>query len=237
MDEEPLGLIMIILDENIFLTRKDRPCSERLSYVRQQTNRPLPADIWSFGYGYFDDPSNGYAYSGYYYDGRYRPVAERILHKYQLKPTSSILEIGCAKGFLLKEFIDMGIKVCGIDFSHYAVGNAHPAICNYVFQGDCSESSSLPIHEKFDLVIAKEVLPHLDINQIRRTLSNCKVWAQDPTNVLLQIQVVQNHYQASKVKQFDPTHKTLMDTHGWLTLLQQCEFKGSVHFKRLFQDD
>ena len=39
-----------------------------------------------------------------------------------LKPQSQkVLEIGCAKGFLVKAFQDMGIDAIGIDISSYAI--------------------------------------------------------------------------------------------------------------------
>src|SRR5690349_13965537 len=63
------------------------------------------------------DGERQYGYGGYKYDGRWRPVAQKIVDFYKLKPGSSILDVGCGKAFLLYEFTQVlpGAKVSGID--------------------------------------------------------------------------------------------------------------------------
>src|SRR5437879_2199540 len=55
-----------------------------------------------FGKDYFDGP-RAQGYGGYLYDGRWKPVARRLKEHYGLGESASILDIGCAKGFLLHD--------------------------------------------------------------------------------------------------------------------------------------
>src|SRR6058998_3062377 len=53
-----------------------------------------------FGKDYFDGDRQ-YGYGGYKYDGRWRPFAENLIAHYALKAGDKVLDIGCAKGFLV----------------------------------------------------------------------------------------------------------------------------------------
>ena len=61
-----------------------------------------------YGEMYFDGPRE-YGYGGYRYDGRWQPVARDIVHHFGLKPGDRVLDVGCAKGFLLKDLLALGI--------------------------------------------------------------------------------------------------------------------------------
>ena len=52
-----------------------------------------------------------------------------MIHRFKIEKTDSILEIGCAKGYILYEFLKLGFNnIKGLDISKYAVDNSHPEI-------------------------------------------------------------------------------------------------------------
>ena len=73
-----------------------------------------------FGAEYFDGDRK-YGYGGYYQDRRWKPVAKDIINFFKLEQRSVILDIGCAKGFLVAEFRDKGMSAYGMDISPYAI--------------------------------------------------------------------------------------------------------------------
>src|SRR5436189_1421332 len=73
-----------------------------------------------YGEMYFDGPRE-YGYGGYRYDGRWQPVAKDIVDHFGLKPGDRVLDIGCAKGFLVKDLITLDIDAYGVDISRYAL--------------------------------------------------------------------------------------------------------------------
>jgi protein-L-isoaspartate(D-aspartate) O-methyltransferase len=93
-----------------------------------------------FGKDYWDGDRR-YGFGGYYYDGRWRQVAEAMIAHYDLRPGARILDIGCGKGFLLYEFTQAldGAQVSGIDISEYGIENAKEEVRDYLRVGHCQD--------------------------------------------------------------------------------------------------
>ena len=116
------------------------------------------------------DGDRKYGYGGFYYDGRWRVVAEEIAEHYGLKPGDSVLDVGCGKAFLLYEFTQVvpGIKVSGIDFSEYGIEHAKEEVKPYLKVGLAQE---LPYPDKsFDLVISINTLHNLYLSDLKKAL-------------------------------------------------------------------
>ena len=80
-----------------------------------------------YGEMYLDGPRE-YGYGGYRYDGRWRPVARDIIAHFGLRPGMRVLDVGCGKGFLVKDLMleCPGLEAFGLDISLYAL-HALPA--------------------------------------------------------------------------------------------------------------
>lgn len=78
-----------------------------------------------YGELYFDGPRE-YGYGGYRYDGRWQPVARDIVSHFGLRPGDRLLDVGSAKGFLVKDLLALGIDAYGIDVSEYALMHCEP---------------------------------------------------------------------------------------------------------------
>ena len=89
---------------------------------------------------FFDgDRANGYG--GYTYDGRWKDVVNRLEAIYGINSKSSVLDVGCAKGFLLYDLQDMisGIKVAGLDILEYAINQAEKKVFPHMIKGSADE--------------------------------------------------------------------------------------------------
>ena len=108
------------------LAYTNRDLSTRRKLATPARYESQTQDHRNFGYDYFDNPE-AMGYGGYKYDGRYGSEVERVIDFFSLhtSPPAKILEIGCAKGFVLVEFLKLGLDVTGIDLSQYCVDNCH----------------------------------------------------------------------------------------------------------------
>src|SRR5262245_49179879 len=82
-----------------------------------------------FGKEYWDG-ARRYGYGGYKYDGRWKPLAERLIEEYRLPPDARILDVGCGKAFLLHELklLLPQAQVVGFDISAEGIADAPEAI-------------------------------------------------------------------------------------------------------------
>ena len=113
-----------------------------------------------FGEMYWDGPRE-YGYGGYRYDGRWRSVARDIIAHFNLKPGMRVLDVGCGKGFLVKDLMleCPGLEVFGLDISRYALLNAPPELAGRLHLGTADD---LPFADgSFDCVLAINVLHNL----------------------------------------------------------------------------
>lgn len=113
-----------------------------------------------FGEMYFDGP-RAYGYGGYGYDGRWIPVARDIIAHFGLKPGDRVLDIGCAKGFLVKDLRDAmpGLEVFGVDISEYALMHCHPDVVGRLHLGSADH---LPFpDDSFDCVLSLDTVHNL----------------------------------------------------------------------------
>lgn len=104
-----------------------------------------------YGEMYFDGPRE-YGYGGYRYDGRWQQVAKDIVEHFKLRQGDRVLDIGCAKGFLVKDLLAIGIDAYGVDISSYALMNCEPEVIGRLHLGS---ADSLPFpDDSFSAVLS-----------------------------------------------------------------------------------
>lgn len=217
---------------DFFGSSRPRSAEERKrkigAFVPDPTKRK---DFIAYGHHYFDDEEYGVGYGGYRYDGRYGGCVDRMIAHYGLGVGSSVLEIGCAKGFILYEFFKRGMKVAGIDLSAYATANAIPEVKPFIVNGSC-EHLPWP-SDSFDFVYCKETLPHLTEAQLVPAIAEAqRVCRTD--NLFFEIQVGNDEEAKKLIKAWDETHTCINSAEWWGRFLRDLDFHGQVNFKSLF---
>lgn len=148
----------------------------------------------SYDQAYFD---GGVGYSQYDFSEQYNIWADEIIAKYN--PTS-VLDIGAAKGFLVKALRDKGVKAYGLDVSEYALDNAIPEVTNYLFLHDITSPRELEI-PKVDLIVSTDTFEHIPEDKlelvkmfmlqhgdryfIRVATPDTPNWEHDPTHITI----------------------------------------------------
>lgn len=93
------------------LIRIQKPCAITISAQEKKTTPEIIRLAKQFGKDFFDgDRKCGYG--GYKYDGRWKSVVKRMKDYYKLPDNITILDIGCAKGFILYDFKELMPNGC-----------------------------------------------------------------------------------------------------------------------------
>jgi SAM-dependent methyltransferase len=99
-----------------------------------------------------------------YWLGFFGKIADRIVH--DLHPLS-VLDAGCAKGFLVEALRDRGVEAFGIDVSEYAIGEVHESIAEYCQVG----SLTAPLPRRYDLITCVEVVEHIPAEEAETVIA------------------------------------------------------------------
>lgn len=181
-----------------------------------------------FNEKYFDG-SRIEGYGGYEYDRKYWfEVAKDLINFYKLKPGDSILEVGCAKGFLLHD-LKMHLpelNVSGIDISSYAVRNAMPEIKNYVHLGD---AAFLEYPDKsFDLVLAINTLSELPIKKCKQAIREISRVSRGKSFITLNSW--RNDDEKENLRKWNLTALSNLSVDEWRSLLRKEGYSGDYYW-------
>ena len=85
-------------------------------------------------------------------------IAKKIVADFS---PQSVLDVGCAWGYLVSELRDLGVEAYGIDISPYAISRVREEV--KPFCALSSATSDLPAHfpNRYDLVVSIETLEHM----------------------------------------------------------------------------
>ncbi len=196
----------------------------------KEENRRL---AMKFGREYFDGPREQ-GYGGYWYDGRWVTVAQRIIDHFGLKPGDRVLDIGCAKGFLVKDLNEIlpGLEVYGLDVSAYALENAHPDARARLLGGSCDR---LPFADgSFTVALAINSIHNLDSDGCRMALREMQRVA--PRGGFVQVDAYRTEEERLLFEDWMLTARTWLDPEGWKALFAESGYGGDWYWTILEAD-
>jgi len=107
------------------------------------------------------------------------PMAMRLIDYLHIRPEDTILDYGCAFGYVVKALRLLHRQAWGFDISTYAIENVDYMVREFCFL----INNPVEIPENFDFCIAKDVLEHIDygcIGNILRTIDARMLFAIIP---------------------------------------------------------
>lgn len=182
----------------------------------------------TFDKNYFDG-SRQEGYGGYSYDKKYwYKVAQDIVDYYKLKSGDRVLEVGCAKGFLLHDLLQVlpGLRVKGIDISEYAVSQALPDVRGNILVCD---AVSLPFEDKsFDLVISINTLSELSTETCKKAIYEIGRVSKDRSFITLNSW--RNKRERDQLQKWNLTALSNYSIPEWKMILSEVGYKGDFYW-------
>lgn len=127
-------------------------------------------DNKDYGEEYYCTSFGGIPYDRNSYNGHwtkfFQEIAKAVVHNYA---PSRVLDVGCAKGFLVEAFRDLGVAAYGFDSSEFAISEVRDDIQAYCKIGTVEDEAMYD--GQFDVITCIEVLEHVPMETARRAIS------------------------------------------------------------------
>lgn len=200
--------------------RSKRPIEERGKLVTENHRRIAR----QFGKEYFDG-DRLYGYGGYCYHPRFwRATVKRFRDYYGLTEDTSVLDIGCAKGYMLHDFKELApnLTIAGIDISEYAIENAMKTVSPFLIVGDAKK---LPYEENsFDLVISINTLHNLLREECKQALR--EIQRVSRKHAFITVDAWRTEEEKERFLKWNLTALTYMHVDDWRKLFEEVEYQG-----------
>ncbi len=174
-----------------------------------------------FGKDFFDGDRK-YGCGGYRYDGRWKPVVRRIKDYYSLLDNASILDIGCAKGFMLHDFKELmpNCTVAGIDISAYAIENAMSTVKPFL---KVASAEKLRYPDKsFDLVISINSIHNLPIDRLKTAFREIQRVCRGHSYIT--VDAWRNEQERENLSKWVLTAETMLHVDDWKKLFAEVGY-------------
>ena len=181
-----------------------------------------------YGKDYWDGKRR-FGYGGYkYLPGRWKKIAKKIKNTYKLKPGSKILDVGCGKGYLLKEMllIEPNLKITGIDSSSYAI--KHSIKCKNLNIFRCKAEKKFPFKNNyFDLVISLATLHNLEIKNLEKSIKEIERVGKKK---YIMLESYRNNKELFNLQCWALTCNSFFSKNEWVWIYKKFGYKGDYEF-------
>ncbi len=204
--------------------RSKRPIDERAKLITEEHRevaRRFEKD--------FFDGDRLYGYGGYNYAERFwGETVKRFRDHYGLAEDASILDVGCAKGFMLFDFKKLmpDATVAGIDVSEYAIENAKEEVKEYLQVGDAKD---IPFgDDSFDLVISINTVHNLELEECKQSLREIQRVARK--HAFLVVDAFRTEEEHASLLKWNLTAKTYMHVKEWEALFEEIGYTHDYYW-------
>lgn len=201
-----------------------RDVTKRLE-IKSEKHRQIAQQ---FGEEFFDGTRDT-GYGGFNYDERFwQPVIPDFQNHFNLTAENSLLDVGCAKGFMLVDFKKMieGITLRGIDISSYAIEKSHPDVSDLVAVGSCD---NLEFEDNsFDVVISITTIHNLDYEGCVRSLKEIQRVAKNGS--FITVDAYRNDDDKKRMEAWNLTAKTILHVDEWKEMFEKAGYTGNFYW-------
>lgn len=208
---------------------KNYPKSKRNLDKRLSEKSPEIVKIArEFGKDFFDGDRK-FGYGGLTYNPKYwTNVVKDFIEYYKIKPDAKILDVGCAKGYMIYDFKRQypGLEIHGLDISEYAIKNCHPEVKDNLQVG---KAESLKFEDNyFDLVISINTVHNLELKDCVASIK--EISRVSKGNSFITIDAYNSDEEKERMFKWNLTAKTIMSTNDWKNTFKKIGYNGDFYW-------
>ena len=199
-------------------------------YLARMVDNKVEAMIVAKRYGAdYWDGDRRYGYGGYrYLEGRWKTVAEALIERYSLTNDSSLLDVGCGKGYLLYEMqrILPGMRIVGFDVSQHGLDDRHPEFTGELLIHRAQDAYPFT-DDEFDLVISLATLHNLRLFELDVALREIERVGKQ---AYVMAESYRNELEMFNLECWALTAESLLDLDEWLWFFNTVGYTGDYEF-------
>ena len=181
-----------------------------------------------FGREFFDGERR-HGYGGFRYHARFwQPVVPTFREHFKLKAGDSLLDVGCAKGFMLHDLAlgIPGVVVKGVDISSYAIENAIEDMRPHV---QVANATDLPFPDKsFDVVISINTIHNLEQPECGKALRD--IARVSRRGSFITVDAYRNEQERKLMLAWNLTARTIMHVDDWKKFFDANGYSGDYYW-------
>jgi len=194
--------------------------------LHQATSRMLKAKEYETDYW---DGDRRYGYGGYkYIPGRWKLVAESLIEHFDLTGNSSVLDVGCGKGFLLYEMKQIlpDLQIAGFDISEHGLSQSRGEIRDNLFHHKAQDLYPYE-NNSFDLVISLGCLHNLRVFELEAALKEIERVGRQG---YVMVESYRSEQEQFNLQCWALTCESFFDVDEWIWLYDRFGYTGDHEF-------
>ena len=219
--EENMGHEINLLDQ---YPKSKRPIQERGQLITEEHR----AIARKFDKEYFDG-NRLTGYGGYQYNPRFwTDTVRRFRDHFSLPPNARILDLGCAKGFMMYDFslLMPEANIYGIDISQYAFDNAKVEMKPFI---KIANANNIPFSDGyFDLVICINTIHNLPLIDCKQAFREIERVGRGKSFVMNDAWRTESEHES--MLKWNLTALTYMSVADWKNLFSSVGYKGDYYW-------
>lgn len=184
-------------------------------------------NAWDLDKKYYDGTRED-GYGGFNYDGRWKKFIPKIFKRYKLKDNSKFLDLGCKKGFLLKDlnFLYPDVRTYGIENHRYPIKESKlNSKKSKIFFTDYYK---IPFKDKyFDFTIAFNAIYMYNLGDVIKILKEINRVSKKSYVV---IAAGENDKERNLFYKWTLIGTTILLKKEWRKLFKKINFTGDYYF-------
>lgn len=216
------------MGKEIDLLKKYPKAERNLNLRLEQKDENTRLIARKFGKDFFDGERK-FGYGGFSYNPKYwHGVVDDMIKYWGLNKESSLLDVGCAKGFMLYDFQKKlpGISYQGIDVSEYAISSGLEEVRKNLRVAD---AKNIPFMDNsFDVVISINTIHNLDRENCKKALQ--EIQRVSKKNCFVTVDAFRNHDEEKRMQAWNLTAKTIMSVDEWKLFFKEAGYEGDYYW-------
>jgi len=173
----------------------------------------------------FFDGDRRYGYGGFTYQSRFwHPCMSTFIDYWKLNSNSSLLDVGCAKGFMLHDLMEAipGMTLSGIDISDYAIEKSLDSVKPFLKTGNANKIDF--DDNSFDVVVSINTIHNLEQNECGKSLQEIERVSKGKS--FITVDAYTNEEEKERMDAWNLTAKTILSVEDWKSFFKDIGYTG-----------